>query len=135
MKWAQINPDNYTESSEYVYSIIENHLEELKQLHAPDGFLSFLNAKPRFNAWYVFDLALTHYMVGNHQEAMDGLRAFETEVAHAPDGAKSYLVPVVDRVMHEIETNPLGLRPLLKEWEDAKIEALGLQPSRTVAAP
>ena len=49
-------------------------------------------------------------------------------------GAKEYLVPVITRVMHEIDTNPLGLRPLLKEWEDAKVESLGLQPSRVAPA-
>jgi hypothetical protein len=37
--------------------------------------------------------------------------------------------------MHEIDTNPLGLRPLLKEWEDANVELLGLQPSRAAPAP
>jgi hypothetical protein len=73
-------------------------------------------------------------MIGNHRHAIDLLRAFDVEVARMTGGAKEYLVPVITRVMHEIDTNPLGLRPLLKEWEDAKVESLGLQPSRVAPA-
>lgn len=130
-RWLRLNRDDWQGSADMVFDLIAGHVEALRAVRQPADFLRYFLAGGGCHrgVWSDFDRALTHYMIGDIDQAVTMLRAFDAGFDRARPGS-DYVVPVIDRVMHEIETNPLGLAPLLKEWEDAQVAALGLQPSR-----
>jgi hypothetical protein len=80
-----------------------------------------------------FDHTLTRYLVGDVRESVEALRALSVEVDQLDNRRQEYIGPFVKRAMHEIDTNPMGLTPLLDEWVNQNIETLGLRSARAIS--
>jgi hypothetical protein len=129
-----IRRDAFEQSAEKVRDIISGHIEYLRGIRHPHDFL-------RHASWVMegspllqrFDQALIHYIIGNVQQSVKVLRALDKEVDQWDARRQEYIGPLLKRVVHELDKDPAGLRPLLEQWENENVERFGLQPSRISA--
>jgi hypothetical protein len=126
----RIDRDAYDNSAERMLPFVTENLEFLRARKSPSDFLEHILARNGGSEERLrFDLALTHYRVGNSAHAAQLLRDLDGELERRSDALASVLAPLVRRVIDEMEQNPLGLGPLLDEWERNNIRTFGLEPS------
>jgi hypothetical protein len=128
----------YQKSAEVVCAMIAEHIPFLQRMRRPQDFLRHIewmmgNSSVNFR----FDLALTYCRMGDVSRSRELLRALDVDVDRWEEISGMPMHPAVKpffdgikQAAHEVETNPSGLTPLLDEWENQNIEAMGLRPSR-----
>jgi hypothetical protein len=131
-----IDSDAYEKSAVAIGAIIvnEGHLAYLKKIKRPQDFR-------RHASWIAksssvlqkFDLALTHYLIGDVKQSTEAMRALSKEVDQLDQKRQEYIGPLVKQAMHELATNPEGLDPLLDRWVKQNIETFGLQPTQILS--
>jgi hypothetical protein len=132
-----IDRSAYEKSAAAIRAIIvgERHLEYLQTIRHPQDFLRHASwIKDGSPLLQRFDHALTRYLVGNVGQSVEALRALDAEIDQLDERRQLYLRPTSKQVLNEINTNPMGLTPLLDEWVNQNIETLGLQSSRGISA-
>ena len=90
-----IRKDSFEESVANIRNIISEHVEYLQGIRHPGDFL-------RHASWVVdgspllarFDQALMHYVIGNVQRSVEGLRALDKEVSGWDARRKEYVAPL-----------------------------------------
>ena len=128
-----INRSAYQESADTIRSIITEHIPFLRRILQPQDFLRHIEPKIRNRSiLFRIDLALTYYLVGKRSQSIEIFRELDVEVDRLDEMQQQYVLPLVKRVVHEIDTNPRGLTPLLDEWETQNVEILELQPARVL---
>ena len=128
---VHIDNNAYGESAAMVGAIVSENFGYLQKVRHPRDFLrhiSWMIGNSSIN--FRFDLALTYYRVGNVRQCKDILRALDVEVDQLEPKFRMPVDEAIKRAAREMESNPMGLTPLLDEWENRNIETLGLQASR-----
>jgi hypothetical protein len=130
-----IDRDDYEKSADRICAIISGrHIEYLQGIQRPKDFFQHTswigNDSPILNR---LDRALTHYLLGNVQQAIDALRALDEEVDQLEARRQQYIGPLLKRAMRQIDRDPADLTALLDEWENQNVERFALGPSRTPA--
>jgi predicted Zn-dependent protease len=119
------------ESAEFMAEHIVEHLPSLQKIRYPHDFLRHVSWRMGSREHlFRLDLALIQYRIGNVRQAIGLLKELDIEVDQLDEARQAYIRPIIKRALHEIETNPNGLMPLLDEWEEQNIRALDLQKSR-----
>jgi hypothetical protein len=129
-----IDKKAYRDSAAIVFERIAEHIEPLRKLRGPREFLGYISWMTGNTMLPVrLDFGLTHYLLGNVQQALDIFRAMDLDLNEYKPERQDHYRPVITQVLTLLENDPPALRAVLDGWRDEKIERLGLTAS--VAAP
>ncbi len=73
------------------------------------------------------DFGLTHYLLGNLQQATGHLSRHERDLADYKPQRQDRYRSVITQVLDLLENDPAALQPLLDTWRDEQIEKLDRQ--------
>ena len=120
----------YAESASIVLDKINPHIEPLRNLHGPREFLGYISWMASNRMMPVrLNFGLTHYLLGNLQQATDIFRGMERDLADYKPQRQDRYRSVITQVLDLLENDPAALQPLLDTWRDEQIEKLGLSAS------
>lgn len=129
-----IDKKAYKESAAIVFDKINPHIEPLRQLRVPRDFLSYISWMAGNTMLGVrMDFGLTHYLLGNEQEALGIFRRMDLDLDGYKLPTQQQCRPMLRQILDILESNPSSLRGVIDSWRDQNIERLGL--SASVVAP
>jgi hypothetical protein len=125
-----IDKKAYRDSAAIVFEKIEAQVEPLRLLRSPREFLSYISYMAGNAMLPVrLDFGLTHYLLGNVQQARDIFRRMDVDLNEYKPERQQHYRPVIRQVLTLLENDPAALRAVLDGWRDQKIERLGLAAS------
>lgn len=131
---VRIDKKDYKRSAANVLEKIRLHVEPLRQLQDPRDFLTYISRMSGNNMLNVrTDFALTHYLLGNAQEALRVFRQLDIDLNDYQEAVQKNSRPLFRQVLDVLENDPTSLRALIQSWRDQNIDKLGL--SAAIAAP
>jgi hypothetical protein len=129
-----VDRDNPTQAVEEVFSLVSENLTFLRGIRTYSDFLRYVEWRVGSqNIIFNLDLALTYYRIGNVRQSVELIRRLYADVLQMKNETREHLEPILTRLVNQIDANPLGLNPLLDEWNEAAIAALGLEKSRYIS--
>lgn len=137
-----IDREDYKSAASLVHDLIcGEHMDYLHTIRTPLDFLYRhrsargdlpISVDSRMN-WDDFVRALTHYLVGNEELAIEGLRAMDAKINRTPNRVWHFAQPL-KQFLCAAEEGPTRARRLLDDWVNENVERQGLQRARLLSA-
>jgi hypothetical protein len=125
----------YQQSAADVLEKILPHVEPLRRIRQPQDFLQYISWMARNDMLGVrTDFGLTHYLLGNTQQALDIFRQLDIDLGAYQQVVQEACKPLFRQVLNLLENDPPALRAVIESWRDQNIEKLGLSASVAIPA-
>lgn len=127
--WLTIATDELRDAADRVAGfILDGHLEHVKRLRGPKEFLEHVSWMIGNNTeQFLFDYAVTQYMLGNHATC---LATLEAVVAKDMRGMRpGDVFTWAKEIIPKLKTNPSEVARILQQFEQTNVNQFALAPT------
>lgn len=133
--WLTIEADKIQDAADRVTGyILDGHFEYLQRLGGPEEFMEHIswmigNTTDQF----LFDYAMTQYMLGNHAACLTSLQAMK---GNEPTGMpRPNIFTCSKEIIPKLKTSPSEVTEMVRQFEKANVEQFALEPTMIGRGP
>jgi hypothetical protein len=129
-QWIEIAADGIQDAADRVTGyILDGHLEYLKRLRGPKAFLEHISWMIGNNMdTFLFDYAMTQYMLGNHATCLPTLEAIVAK-DWAADMRRGDEYTWAKEIIVKLKVNPSEVAEILQQFERTNVHQFALAPT------
>jgi hypothetical protein len=127
--WLEISVDEIQDAADRVTGfILDGHLEHLKRLRGPKEFLEHISWMIGNDTdTFLFDYAMTQYMLGNHATCLATLEAMIAK--DMPGMRRGDVFTWAQKIIPKLKASPSEVAEILQQFEKTNVEQFALAPT------